>query len=230
MSRVVTRYDEPVIAIGGGSFVPEMLKPLLGRYPVVAADGGADIAASLGEQPDLIVGDFDSITSPESFPSERLLRVDDQNKTDLEKTLEAIRAPLCLGFGFLGRRLDHSLAALHALSCSANPVVLVGRHDAVTFTRGVFTATLPDAARLSIWPLTRLSFRCSSGLLWPLDGLTLEAGRLIGTSNRVATDSRGAVSIEPESDDGYFVMVESRYWSFLPESIGVRLSDQAAHR
>ena len=222
-------YSLPVIVLGGGSYDAAIVKPLLDDYPLIAADSGADAARAMGVMPDHIIGDFDSISDLNLFPSERLIAMSNQDTTDLEKTISCIRAPICLGFGFLGRRFDHSLAALHALARCQIPMILIGCHDAVMYCRQDFSGLLPQGERLSVWPLVRQEFLASTGLEWPLDGLLLEAGKQIGTSNRIKaafeTEQKEPlksenirVTIKASEGEGYFVMLAARHWRFLVES------------
>jgi thiamine pyrophosphokinase len=232
-------YSQPVIALGGGSYDAAMIQPLLANHPLIAADSGADAARSMGIMPDYIIGDFDSISDPSQFPSDRLIPMSAQDSTDLEKTLSCLRAPLCLGFGFLGRRFDHSLAALHALARCQTPMILIGRHDAVMYCRKDFSGLLPVGERLSVWPLVRQGFLASTGLEWPLDGLLLEAGKQIGTSNRITAltnhDHQGAaqtsdhipVSLKGAEGEGYFIMLAARNWRCLAESLSPGALSQA---
>ena len=211
-------FDSPVLALGGGSFDADALCPLLGQYPLIAADGGGDAARELGVMPAHIIGDFDSLADTSQFPQDHLIHLDAQDSTDLEKTLSCLTTPLCLGFGFLGRRFDHSLASLHALARANFPMLLVGRYDAVLFCRGDFREMLPQGARLSIWPLSRQHFISSKGLEWALDGLEFEAGKSIGTSNRTIANKWQKpveVAIQAGAGSGYFIMVEARDWRYL---------------
>jgi len=231
-------YSRPVIALGGGSYDAAMVKPLLADYPLIAADSGADAAQAMGVMPDHIIGDFDSISDLKAFPSERLIAMSNQDTTDLEKTLSCLRAPLCLGFGFLGRRFDHSLAALHALAQCQMPMILIGRHDAVIYCRQDFSGLLPQGERLSVWPLVRQEFLASTGLEWPLDGLLLEAGKQIGTSNRIKAAFETEQQVPPQSEnirvmikasegEGYFVMLAAQHWRYLVESLSPGVLSQA---
>ena len=85
---------------------------------VIAADAGYRTCLALGLQPDLLVGDFDSMEAPADFPN--LLRAPvEKDDTD---TLAAIRLGLdrgCREFylygGTGGPRLDHTLANLQCL-------------------------------------------------------------------------------------------------------------------
>lgn len=207
---VLITDDAAVVLVGSGAVAAPALRRLAGLGPLVAADGGADRAAGLGLRPQLILGDMDSIADPDRFPDSRIVPMADQDSTDLEKALAAVRAPLVLGFGFLGRRFDHSLAALHALARArtGGAVLLVGKHDVVGFSRQKLDLQLAAGSRFSVWPLTEQRFVSSDGLVWPLDGLVLRPGSRVGTSNRVADAAAGQVAVRliPADNSGYFVL------------------------
>jgi thiamine pyrophosphokinase len=152
------------------------------------------------------LGDLDSIEEIDAVRRRtRVVHIPDQDSTDLEKSLAHVDAPAIIGFGFLGARFDHSLAALHALCACAKPreIMLIGDHDVVLRVRGDFRCELPIGLRFSLWPLARQGFRRSSGLRYPLDGLVLQAGSLIGTSNETTASK---VVIEAFDGRGYLVI------------------------
>ena len=195
--------DSPdiITLLGGGEVNDACLKNALIRAPrLVAADGGADAALARGLIPEAVVGDFDSI-SPQartSLPPESL-----QESTDFEKVLQRVRAPLLLAVGFLGRRLDHQLAALTALTRHATqPCLLLGRDDIAFAAPPELALELPRGSRFSLYPLARVTGR-SEGLEWPIEGLTFSPSGQIGTSNRVtgpvrlSFDAPGMVVITP---------------------------------
>lgn len=152
---------------------------------VVAADGGAARALDFGRPPDLVIGDFDSFTPDPRLPEARLLRIAEQDSTDFEKCLQHVSAPRVLALGFMGRRMDHSLAVLSALVARVPGwCVLIGEHDIVVHCPPRLALDLVPGSRLSLYPLRRVTGR-SQGLQWPIDGLTFAPDARIGTSNRV---------------------------------------------
>ena len=194
-------YASPVILVGAA---PVPIDPLFAELsvslPVIAADGGAHAVLASGRRPDMVIGDMDSGADlPEDI---RRLHLTGQDDTDFEKCLQRILAPLVIGFGFLDARLDHTLAAIHALAAVPHdrPILLVGTTDMVLRLRGDIAFPASAGDRVSIWPLGRQKFHRSSGLAWPLDSLDMAPGRMIGTSN-VATG--GEVEILADDGDGY---------------------------
>ena len=55
---------------------------------IICTDGAADKLLDIGKKPDFIIGDFDSTKIKKSNRSENWIEINDQNKTDLEKTFD----------------------------------------------------------------------------------------------------------------------------------------------
>ncbi|MGI9436064.1 MAG: thiamine diphosphokinase [Geminicoccaceae bacterium] len=200
------RAANPVLLIGGAPVDMDLLKRLAVDRALIAADSGADAAFAAGLVPDLVLGDLDSISDAEQARQRtRVIQIPDQNTTDLQKALAYIEAPMIVGLGFLGARFDHSLAAVHALSACTKPqeILLADTHDVVLRVRGDFAGNLAPGLRFSIWPLGIQTFRRSTGLRYPLDGLTLQSGKMVGTSNEVTAPE---VFIEAGVGQGYLVI------------------------
>ena len=203
-------FDSPVILVGGGDVDWESLEYVLGLgLPVVAVDSGADVLRDAAVQADVIIGDMDSISDTRGWHAQtKIAEIPEQDSTDFEKALYTTSAPLCLAFGFLGQRLDHSLAALHCLAKyrTRKSIVLIDRVDLMFAPAVPLSIDLPRNSRFSINPLAPVTFQSSTGLRFPLDGLTLEAGVAIGTSNTVTGTT---VTVIPENAEraDYLVVV-----------------------
>ena len=198
-------YDSPVILVGAAPVpMPPLFADLAQTLPIIAADGGAHAVLESGRRPDLVIGDMDSSAD---LPADiARLHLTGQDDTDFEKCLKRIIAPLIIGFGFLDARLDHTLAAMHALAAvpHGSPIMLIGTSDMLLRLRGDVTFPATAGERVSIWPLGTQRFQRSRGLRWPLDGLEMVPGGLVGTSN-VATG--GNVEITADAGDGYAVIL-----------------------
>lgn len=195
----------PVLLVGGARIDEADYREARGFAEiVVAVDSGADALAKWGEVPDAVIGDMDSIRTEPPETSE-VIQLDEQDSTDLEKALREVSAPLYIGVGFLAGRLDHTLAAMHALVKYADkPVVLIGSEDVVFAAPTEWRATLAVGERISFYPARRVEAVGSKGLRWPIDGLLMEGGHQIGTSNETVSASvaawfaeSGAVTILP---------------------------------
>ncbi|MBN1327562.1 MAG: thiamine diphosphokinase [Candidatus Cloacimonetes bacterium] len=106
--------------VAGGTELPtgEVFNELLADSTLIlAADGGADNCLIRGISPDLIIGDMDSISRDtlRHFPPEKLIRIDSQDNTDLEKALAfcSDQSPQKIQiFAWSGNRIDHTIGNL----------------------------------------------------------------------------------------------------------------------
>lgn len=188
MTDLPLQFDETVALVGGGALDNTMLVEARALAPhLVAADGAADRLVEMGLMPDAVIGDMDSIRHRERLsPATRFVELAEQDSTDFEKCLYATRAPLYLGIGFTGRRMDHSLAVLNALlRHPQKSVVLIGEEEVMAFAppgRHLRVATAPGA-RVSFFPMAPARGLHSRGLAWPIEGLEMAPDGQIGTSN-----------------------------------------------
>lgn len=190
--------NKPVTLVGGGVLDTRTLERALARAPrLAAADGGADRALSLGHEPLIVLGDFDSLSDSarHALGPERLVQLHDQDLTDFDKALGVIDAPLVIAVGFTGDRLDHTLAAMNTLARHPGRRVIVDSgHDLCVLAPPEIDLDLPEGTRVSLFPL--MPMRCATtGLVWPTDPLILDPLARIGTSNAARG---GPVSIRPE--------------------------------
>ncbi len=106
--------------VGAGDFFPERFQPADGDY-IIAADAGYRHLQKIGVEPDLIIGDFDSLGSAPEHPNVVVCPV----RKDDTDTLVAVRHALEMGFsrlmlfGGTGGRLDHTLANVQTLGFAA---------------------------------------------------------------------------------------------------------------
>lgn len=210
-------FDGPMAIVGGGVVDPGLLRDLAARgVALVGADSGSDTIGDAGLVPEVIIGDLDSLSDRTEWEKRtRVIHIPEQITTDFQKALYSTRAPVTLALGMTGKRLDHTLAALSAVLqyAPSRRLLLVDEVDVALAVTGpvVFAAAIGE--RVSIHPLVEVSFECSTGLRYPLDGLTLQPGGLIGTSN----EGTGAqVEIVPSSDTPWLlIMGKERLWDLL---------------
>ena len=202
----VIETSRAVTLVGGGEVTATDLAVVLELAPVcVAADGGADRLLADGIVPEAVIGDFDSISSDTvaQIPVLRQHRIREQSSTDFEKALLRVVAPVVVGVGFTGGRVDHQLAALHGLLAFAHkPCVLLAETEVILIAPPLLSLPTNAGEVVSLFPLVPMTGR-SDGLEWPIDGLHLAPGRTIGTSNRATgpltiwADAPGLVMILP---------------------------------
>jgi thiamine pyrophosphokinase len=187
-----------VTLLGGGELTPETVSELLTLAPnLVVCDGAAGRALGMGLTPDRVVGDMDSIDAPTlaRLDPATLHEITEQDSTDFEKALRTIEAPLVLGAGFTGRRLDHELACYNALVRYADrPCILVGGHDICFHAPRPLRIDLAPGSRVSLFPMAEVVVS-TRGLAWELDLLRLAPWARVGTSNRALA---GPVEIAPD--------------------------------
>lgn len=185
--------------LGGGKVRPDELTESLKHCPfLVAADGGATFAVSMGHIPEAVVGDMDSLPDEvaAAIPADRIHAIAEQDSTDFDKALRSISAPLVLGVGFLGGRVDHQLANLNVLVRRAETAcILLGRRDVIFAAPRRLRLDLQGGSRVSLFPMSPVQGR-SKGLQWPIDGLEMAPGARIGTSNRVCEGHSGPVDMK----------------------------------
>lgn len=195
----VAVFDDLMVIVGGGTVDFDLLRELYASGGhLVGADGGADQIVEAGLKPELIIGDFDSLKNPHSWLGKtRLMQIAEQETTDFEKALYSTRAPVTVALGMTGRRFDHTLAALDAVTKYAQKrkIVLVDEEDVALPLTRAFSFSVDPGERVSIHPLAPVTFWTSEGLRYPLDAVKLAPGVRTGTSNEALT---GPFRIVPE--------------------------------
>jgi thiamine pyrophosphokinase len=210
------------LVLAGGELAPTALVRRFSQAAIIiAADSGLHHAQLLGLQPDLIVGDFDSVDKTvlkafaevprETFPA-------DKDWLDLELAIQAAikRGAKSLRLmGVLGKRLDQTLAALliaARLKQEGFEVSLHGAKQDIFLLSGLEDLQLDLPLQqlfslLSLSPVSRLSLENAH---YPLHNFELGFGLGLGVSNRVIASplklslSSGllALIIERSEDEG----------------------------
>ncbi|MCJ8139924.1 thiamine diphosphokinase [Falsirhodobacter halotolerans] len=190
MTGAIVQSSLAITLIGGGPVALRDLRACVARSDrVVAADGGAQAALRAGVMPDAVVGDLDSLgPAARARLAGRLHPVAEQDSTDLDKALRAIDAPLILGLGFLGGRVDHTFAALRSLAEDRRALLLIGRRDVALHLSRPIALELAVGDRVSLCPMGPVRGR-AMGLRWPINDLDFQPMGPIGTSN-AALDRR----------------------------------------
>jgi len=159
---------------------------------LIAADGGARHALALGLQPDMVIGDLDSVDEAmrQAIPAERFRRVPRLDITDLEK---AISFAVDLGMddidivGAGGGRADHALANLSALTLQRGRARIT-MHDelfAISLVDGEARVEAPEGTVVSLVAIGECRGVSTSGMRWELEEFTLPFGPR-GIHNEVA--------------------------------------------
>jgi len=161
----------------------------------VCADAAGHPYDHLPRNPDVVIGDFDSLAGRilDGRAGPKFLQVADQYTTDSEKALlylaeEGFEEVVLLGA--TGWRLDHTLFNVHLLERFADRlrICIAGHHaDSVRLGPGTEVSwDLPRGVLFSLVPITgRVTGVTLEGARYPLLGETLEPGGFATISNRV---------------------------------------------
>jgi thiamine pyrophosphokinase len=205
----VLSFENPVLLVGGGAYDPALaVRYAAAGYVLIAADGGANALDRHGLQPRAIIGDMDSLKDRAQWETRaKVIEIAEQATTDFEKCLYATSAPFYLALGFTGHQFGHTLSALHVLARygASKNVVMVDSVDVIFATAEPFEMTMEPGERLSIYPLGPVTFERSEGLKYPLDGLHMEQGHQIGTSNE-AMAHKIAITPVPGNTQPYAII------------------------
>lgn len=178
---------ETVTLFGGAQFDKATADRALALGPcIVAADGGADAALAHGVVPEAVIGDFDSISEATraALPQSALHPITEQDSTDFDKCLRNISAPLVIGIGFSGDRLDHQLACYNTLvRHPSQRCLLLGREELVFLAPPSCLLPLDAGTTVSLFPMGAVEGH-SDGLEWEIGGLNFAPDGKVGTSNR----------------------------------------------
>lgn len=186
-----------LVITGGDPVPPSALDGLSGVDIVVAADSGLDHAERLGIEPDVVVGDFDSVSADAldrfAGPVERHPVAKDA--TDLELALQwaVHRAPdRIVVLGGHGGRLDHFLANALVLTTVPAHILVEWRAGPATIhvVRTAIDLVGEEGAKVSLVPVGGgVSGVSTEGLRWPLSDAALTSGSTLGVSNEFASSA-----------------------------------------
>ncbi|MCD8105575.1 MAG: thiamine diphosphokinase [Lachnospiraceae bacterium] len=177
--------------IGAGEFDGFMTAAAPGEGDlVIAADGGYQYLKMLGREPDVLLGDFDSLkVVPEH---EHLIR-HSPIKDDTDMALAAAYAQkegcgIFFLYGGLGGRLDHTLANIQLLTGMAKKgleAYLIGGGSVMTAVAdGSLTFSEASSGMLSVFCMgDRALGVWETGLKYTLENAELTCDRALGVSN-----------------------------------------------
>ena len=121
--------NKGVNLIGGGKVNKSQIDDIrISKKQLFCADSGLNYAIKYNLLISGLIGDLDSVDIQKNvyYPVYQDL---DQNTNDLEKSLHTINAKYIICYGFLGGRMDHTLASFNAISKSNQIAFLIGEED-----------------------------------------------------------------------------------------------------
>ena len=161
----------------------------------ICADGGANSAKKLGIEPDVIIGDYDSVlqSTLDAFSNSKLVKIEEQNSTDFEKALDYLlkqNATHVDIWGASGHRIDHTMGNLSSLvRYSRQFKAYFHSNNSTTFLLPYdFEKKFKLGQTISLLPVPKADFIVTKGLKWELNSETLELGKRVGTLNKVSEE------------------------------------------
>ncbi|MFI3213100.1 MAG: thiamine diphosphokinase [Eubacteriales bacterium] len=211
---------EKCILIGAGDISVSEIPIKEGDY-VIAVDGGYMYCKVLGIQPDLIIGDFDSVEEKEMAEIESFIEsgttkiISLPREKDDTDMLAALRYGLEKGFrefciyAACGGRLEHTIANIQCLNflkeqkakgylMDGTGMVLVAKNESITFQKSM-------EGFFSMFSLGETAKGVSvTGMKYELDGATFTNAFPIGISNEFIGEA-AKITVE----EGTVVMILS---------------------
>ena len=189
----ISQVKGPFVLFGNGESPTHKIPTeiLKNAGTILCTDGGTDKLKSIGLQPDLILGDLDSI-SDNSFGCE-IIKLVDQSKTDLEKSLgwclkNGITKMSLLGFS--GEQDDHWMSALWTLITYHDKMDLAfySNFSTIKCVKGDAQFDSFTGQTISIIPTRETIEISATGLKYPLNKSILKPPSF-GTRNSAKGDS-----------------------------------------
>lgn len=195
-----------LIVLGGDAPETTLLRQCAGEADlVIAADRGLTAFDTAGIEPDLLIGDMDSVDRDllsryeDHLPQRRLSCIkDDTDGVDALDVAIERGADAITFLGALGGRLDHALANLMLLVRAARRGVSAQiLSETVRIVRVNGECTIEDAVgdTVSVLPLGSAQGVTLRGFYYPLEDHTLTSEHPLGVSN-VVTDRRAQVRVK----------------------------------
>lgn len=181
----------------------EWIRPYLSHATaIIAADGGTRHLFALGQLPDVVIGDMDSLPDDvkgwlETAEIPQIIHPPAKDQTDLELALEHAIDHYphdeILLFAAWGGRLDQSLANVLLLAhprWRQHPIKLVEPQGQVWLITAESTITGSVGDTISLIPIGGdVQIHATNGLQWPLHHETLVFGLARGISNTLTAET-----------------------------------------
>ena len=185
---------------------------------IIGVDGGARNILKLGIKPNVIIGDFDSLskTYQEKFAKQKveLVKFDrEKDETDSELAIKyAIENgyKTILLYGVLGSRIDHTLINIFALDYLLNKnadVTIIEGHQEIRLVKNKIKLTGKNGDLVSLIPFNGdVKKVITKNLKYPLKNEDLKFGYSRGISN-VFTKNTVEISLQ----NGSLLVIHTRF-------------------
>lgn len=211
-----------ILLISAGDINPSFLVEYTNKYDffmTIAIDGGLYAARECGIIPDVILGDFDSVSSQllDDYQAGRTKILKYPKEKDLTDTEIGIELAIKEGadelvmFGCTGSRWDHTVANIHLLVQTLDKNIsafLINENNKIYLKKNSFSIKKEEqhGHYVSLLPfggqVTGLTLK---GMKYPLDHIVLSPGVSLGISNEII-DEIADISF----DEGVLLVFETR--------------------
>lgn len=202
------------VIIGGGDCSAEILKNnILDDDFIICADSGFDIAMECGFNPDLLIGDFDSIKAIPENVNKITLPVE----KDVTDTVAAFNEGVKLGYnsflllGGTGGRFEHTFANVSLMADTSKMgitfEIVDDKHIFRSITNSKIVINKKDNQQVSVFAFGDRAFGVTlKGFHYPLWDYTLDPfNGALGTSNDIV-EEYGEISVA----NGTLIIIETQ--------------------
>lgn len=201
-------FQSPIVILANGQFPSHSIPLNILDYAgtVICTDGSADTLFQFDRTPHIIIGDLDSTSLDKQSFKGLWVEVPDQNRTDLQKTLEwcfvnDLHEVVILGA--MGLREDHSLGNLHVLAEFSEKlnVHYVTDYAKIYCVKGQQTFLSKKGQQISIAAIGHVSSITTKGLKYALE-------------NKPFPPACNGISNEAEGDE-FSIETSHPVWLFI---------------
>lgn len=192
------------LIIANGILPQEKFVRALAKFAklIVCVDGGANYAKELGIKPNIIIGDFDSISPKVKIFFKDVVQIEnrDPNSTDLEKGIVYCIEQKITSvdiIGAFGQRTDLTLSNLGCFKKFGTQIHIrmLDTEGEFTLIQKSITINTRKGEKLSLIPIERCNGVTTKNLKYTLNNESLEIGVRDGISNE-ALSEQVSISVE----------------------------------
>lgn len=210
-----------VIISGGRADIEFIRRELAGEFydMLIAADSGLETCHALGIMPDVMLGDYDSVSGQikeyyQSCGVQAFTYPEKKDETDTELAVKfAINkhAGQIILYRATGSRMDHTLANLFLLQLGLEHGIdmqIRDKYNRIRLVKGKFVLQKPAqfGNYISLLPLSQtVEDICLTGFRYPLEHARMVQGSSLGISN-VLEEEQGVIS----AGSGILILIESK--------------------
>lgn len=195
------------ILTADGDIPPKSFWEICSYEYLICTDGAADVLRHLGQQPNIIIGDLDTLINrygslesiKKTFPKAKIIQKIQQDSTDFEKAINYATTNLSgslLCLGLFGKAIDHTLHNLSAFCKIVPPIFATNKLPSISWAHQFgdtrqWGFVLPQQCSIYTEPNQLISFHpmpeatlSSDGLKWELNDSLLHLSGGASVRNR----------------------------------------------